>query len=652
MVAVDGKRGAAAEARAVDQHVLHHALHVVAGLHERDALDPVDGVDLGVARIAELRDPLLHAAAAGIVGRERQDVAAVVVLHHAAELGGADLQVIGNVVLEPLHVIAAAEALTGIPSRLGRDLHQAHRLGGRPVGRIEAALLADDGIEHRVVDAGPDRRIARHADGRECVIVERQAACERGLAELQHAARILALLGELAQRGEGADVVGGIANARHQRNDQAALVERVEDLERAHQLEPLRLAALVRRRRWRRECQLVEAEPHPRQLPVIGGRKARRRLELGARLERPVGGFRRAGEPVVGARERRRMVADVLDAREIGRRGRGVVEIAQRDPARHEQALDPGILLGRLGGVRDHKISRAGIAGIEQPARHDAPLDPPILAVMDLRQVAGCSQDLLRGLGDLVGAAQHLHLDQDVAGVLARLGRHGVEQLLGIAALAVDRDARLCNREVGAAETARGPQRRLVVVGAQPPFQARLMIGARQEVRVALEHLFLGVGGERIVAPRLAHERGRAVAVALREQRARQHQAANAGLRRHFLEEAYHLRRLGVLDPEHRFGAAAEHPDARPIRVGGDKGEVAFAANAVVVAAQDEPLDELARARLRDAGGDLGRLGGVVLADGLDRALHQRQVALGGLDRRPGRERKLRRCALRLFGGL
>src|SRR3977135_2311141 len=64
-VGVDGERRVIAEARTVELHVLHHALHVVAGFHERDALDPVDGIDLRVARIAELRDPLLHATAPG-----------------------------------------------------------------------------------------------------------------------------------------------------------------------------------------------------------------------------------------------------------------------------------------------------------------------------------------------------------------------------------------------------------------------------------------------------------------------------------------------------------------------------------------------------------------------------------------------------------
>ena len=55
-------RSICVEARAVDLQV-----HVVAGLSEWDALDPVDRVDLRVAWIAVLCHPLLDPAAAGIV---------------------------------------------------------------------------------------------------------------------------------------------------------------------------------------------------------------------------------------------------------------------------------------------------------------------------------------------------------------------------------------------------------------------------------------------------------------------------------------------------------------------------------------------------------------------------------------------------------
>src|SRR5262249_23477372 len=79
-VGIGDERRRGAETRAINLHVLHHPLHVVAGFHEWDALDPVDGIDLRVARIAEDRYPVLHAPAPGIVARERQDVVAAIVL--------------------------------------------------------------------------------------------------------------------------------------------------------------------------------------------------------------------------------------------------------------------------------------------------------------------------------------------------------------------------------------------------------------------------------------------------------------------------------------------------------------------------------------------------------------------------------------------
>src|SRR5437867_1535847 len=69
-VRLDQETRAAAEADAIDLHVFHDALHVVARLRERDALDPVDRIDLGVARVAVAADPFLDPAAAGVIGGE------------------------------------------------------------------------------------------------------------------------------------------------------------------------------------------------------------------------------------------------------------------------------------------------------------------------------------------------------------------------------------------------------------------------------------------------------------------------------------------------------------------------------------------------------------------------------------------------------
>src|SRR5271169_5531122 len=60
-------RGASAEACAVDLQVLHDTLHVVARLGERDALYPIDRIDLGIAWITMLGHPFRDSATASIV---------------------------------------------------------------------------------------------------------------------------------------------------------------------------------------------------------------------------------------------------------------------------------------------------------------------------------------------------------------------------------------------------------------------------------------------------------------------------------------------------------------------------------------------------------------------------------------------------------
>ena len=72
--------GAAGEARLIDLQILHYALDVVARLRKRNAFDPVDRVDPGIARIAILCDPFFHASASGIVAGEDQEIGAAVVV--------------------------------------------------------------------------------------------------------------------------------------------------------------------------------------------------------------------------------------------------------------------------------------------------------------------------------------------------------------------------------------------------------------------------------------------------------------------------------------------------------------------------------------------------------------------------------------------
>src|ERR1700749_2685478 len=88
-IGLDHQAGAAAEPSAIDLNVLDDALHVVARLGERDALDPIDRVDLGIAGIAVALDPFLDPAAARIVAGEGEDEGAVVARDVVAQLGGA-----------------------------------------------------------------------------------------------------------------------------------------------------------------------------------------------------------------------------------------------------------------------------------------------------------------------------------------------------------------------------------------------------------------------------------------------------------------------------------------------------------------------------------------------------------------------------------
>src|SRR5581483_5398214 len=61
------RRSSFAEPGAIDLDVGEHLLDVLARLLEGDAMDPVDRVDVGLARVAELLDPLARPAGAGVV---------------------------------------------------------------------------------------------------------------------------------------------------------------------------------------------------------------------------------------------------------------------------------------------------------------------------------------------------------------------------------------------------------------------------------------------------------------------------------------------------------------------------------------------------------------------------------------------------------
>src|SRR5260221_3947484 len=116
-VGLDLQPRSAAESRAIDLQILHHPLHIVAGLGERDQFDPVDGVDLGIPRIAIALDPFFYAAASGIVGGKCHDVGAA----------------IGEVCLAP------ASPRTQTASFTGSNFHRCRRLSGSPIAAAQLA---------------------------------------------------------------------------------------------------------------------------------------------------------------------------------------------------------------------------------------------------------------------------------------------------------------------------------------------------------------------------------------------------------------------------------------------------------------------------------------------------------------------------------
>jgi hypothetical protein len=85
------------EALAIDAEVLANPLNVVARFVEGNALDPVNKISAAGSRIAVRRDPLGHAAAAGVIRRERQGARAAFVLQDLAEEGRAELGVEGRI---------------------------------------------------------------------------------------------------------------------------------------------------------------------------------------------------------------------------------------------------------------------------------------------------------------------------------------------------------------------------------------------------------------------------------------------------------------------------------------------------------------------------------------------------------------------------
>src|SRR5690242_14717756 len=156
-------RGAFAKAPAIDIQIFDNALDVVARLGERNALYPIDRIDLRIAWITVLRDPLFHSTAARIVTRKGQNQGAAIVLQKGGDFSSAHLGIVDWIRDETLPVVGHAEPLGSISARAGRDLHESNCLGRRNVPLVEAAFGAHNRVDHAPIDWGTDRIIIRYA---------------------------------------------------------------------------------------------------------------------------------------------------------------------------------------------------------------------------------------------------------------------------------------------------------------------------------------------------------------------------------------------------------------------------------------------------------------------------------------------------------
>ncbi len=228
---------------------------------------------------------------------------------------------------------------------------------------------------------------------------------------------------------------------------------------------------------------------------------ARGLLVIGARIA-GAARFRRAAEPIEGARLRQRARGDRLNATEMLGGGRRIVEIAKRIPAGMELGLD-GLRLPFGGMVGDEAIGGLAVALLQKHPRDDAPLVPPCVGIDQTVAVARGALDQGRRLFDPVLLAQVLGGGEEIAGVRAQIGRHLGQERVGIAVAANGGGAGAEERfRVG---EARETLRIRHAVGVKQHVHAELVIGPRQKRAEVRHHLRFGRLVELLVTPE-AHD--------------------------------------------------------------------------------------------------------------------------------------------------
>ncbi|MEY9205313.1 hypothetical protein ABIF05_004423 [Bradyrhizobium elkanii] len=307
----------------------------------------------------------------------------------------------------------------------------------------------------------------------------------------------------------------------------------------------------------------------------------------------------------------------------------GIVEEAQRDPARGEFLLGLVDVAGRQRRVTCDQIGGAKLAAVDHLARQQPPLDPPFVDIVEARGFLRRTQHQPRGLGEFLLAAEQLNLGEQIAGVAGELARHGFQQRAQVRTLAGGGDACLRERHVAGAKALGFAHAGGLVVGAvQHGVHACLVVAGSQQRAEQVERGVFGVLAHSVVAPGLADQALGIAAVAASDHHLGECQPALGRDRRFILEPGPDRGVVAAVVPQRGLDAATQEGLRRPARIGIEESAVALDRGAVVLAAQDQPFGKLARDRIGDRSLGLGGVRRLALAQQLDDACKRFLVRL------------------------
>ena len=219
--------------------------------------------------------------------------------------------------------------------------------------------------------------------------------------------------------------------------------------------------------------------------------------------------------------------------------------------------------------------------------------------------------------------------------IALRFRRQRIEQRLGVEGFFVQRNAGPGDRRLDAAKPLRGAHPGFLFTGVELGVHPRLVVGAGDQRAEGFENLFLGLPRQRFGAPSVRQGGMRGGLIPLGQIGAGEREPPLAGDWR-ITGEAAHGGEIGAFLPQQRLGALAEHRQARPIRVGGDKIAVARKVGAVLVVAQTDPFHQLAAERVGDLRLKVGGVAGPAPAGQLDALFYRGKIGL--------RQRRRRDC--------